>query len=216
MKKILSIVLAAVLCVSLIPSAFAAGNGSKSREDMTSFEVKAEKMSEGCFIRPVKENEEKEFKDLLKAAKEEIKTLSKSDDFAKYFGEIKEYEEEDGKDVAKAVKYEDLLEDVKPEDRNIYEFMPITAGGFKEGCGDVVTKMLFATPYEKDEDVVVMIGFITEKDGERTIEWFAFDGEGKELKNESTEAKGRVRVELNEETVLRIQKENALLAIISD
>ena len=99
----------------------------------------------------------------------------------------------------------------------IFEYCPIIAGGFEKGCGEVEAQMLFATPYEKDEDVVVMIGIVTEhEDDTRTIEWYAFEGEGMELLSDIPEAEGRIKVELPEEMVLLILERNAMLAIISD
>ena len=43
---------------------------------------------------------------------------------------------------------------------NIFEFMPIIAVGYEDEFGNVILKMLFSTPYEKDEKVVAMIGLV--------------------------------------------------------
>ena len=43
---------------------------------------------------------------------------------------------------------------------NIFEFMPIIAIGYEDEFGNVTLKMLFSTPYEKDEKVVAMIGLV--------------------------------------------------------
>lgn len=43
---------------------------------------------------------------------------------------------------------------------NIFEFMPIIAVGYEDEFGNVTLKMLFSTPYEKDEKVVAMIGLV--------------------------------------------------------
>ena len=185
---------------------------SKSQGDMVHFEVEAENMSgDGFFIRPVRKDEDKEYKKLLESCEDEIEILSKAESYEKYFGE--KIKDEDGE----IIKYSQILEDVKLEDRNIFEYCPIIAGGFKEGCGEVTAQMLFATPYDEDEEVAVMIGIVTENaDKTRSIEWYAFEGEGMELNSNKPEANGRIKVELSEEIVLMIQEKTALLAIISD
>ena len=43
---------------------------------------------------------------------------------------------------------------------NIFEFMPIIAVGYEDEFGNVTLKMLFSTPYEKDEKVVATIGLV--------------------------------------------------------
>ena len=42
----------------------------------------------------------------------------------------------------------------------VYEFWPIIAGGYQIEYGEVTTDILFPTPYEKDQKVLVLIGIV--------------------------------------------------------
>ena len=181
---------------------------SKSRENMTEFTVKAENMSsDSCVIRPVLEADENEYKELLDTCKAEVEALSASESFDKYFGTVNN---KDGEEV-------DLKKLLGVDNLNVFEFFPVIASGIEEGCGNVEVEMLFATPYEKDEKVVVMVGIVTEnEDGTHSVEWTAFDGVGVESESENVESKGCIKVELNEEMALKIQENTALLAVVSD
>lgn len=183
--------------------------GSKSRENMTEFTVKAANAgSDDSFFRPVlAKNDGKEYKDLLDTCKKEVEALSASETVEKYFGTVTN---KDGEEV-------DIKNLLSVDKLNVFEFLPIIAGGIQEGCGNVEAEMLFATPYDKDEKVVVLVGIVTEnEDGTHSIEWTAFDGVGVEVDSENVETKGCIKVELTEEMALKIQENTALLAVVSD
>lgn len=181
---------------------------SKSRENMTEFTVKAETMSsDNCVIRPVLASDENEYKELLDTCKAEVEALSASESFDKYFGTVIN---KDGEEV-------DLKKLLGVDNLNVFEFVPVVASGLEEGCGNVEVEMLFATPYEKDEKVVVMVGIVAEnEDGTHSVEWTAFDGVGVEADSENVESKGCIKVELTEEMALKIQENTTLLAVVSD
>ena len=75
--------------------------------------------------------------------------------------------------------------------------------------------MMRPTPYEAGEKVAVMIGLVTENEnGETTVAWKVFEGVG--IAAEQVEDMGSIEVELDAETVLAIENDIALLAIVSD
>ena len=108
----------------------------------------------------------------------------------------------------------DLKSIVGADELNVFEYVPIIAGGYDIAYGTVTTKIWLATPYEVDEKVAVMIGMVTENaDGTNTVSWKAFEGVG--IAPESEEAVAGIQTELDPETVLAIQEGVALLAIVS-
>lgn len=104
-----------------------------------------------------------------------------------YFGEVKDAEG----NVISLLEYlapettadpdaTDATDEQKIDKLNIFEFMPIIAGGFEESFGKVNLKMLFSTPYEKDQKVVAMIGRVT---GHENISDIIADAEGTVAEN---------------------------------
>lgn len=93
-----------------------------------------------------------------------------------YFGELKDFEgntivlpdailpeEPADPDATEAPAEPDATEEpaeAEIDSLNIFEFMPIIAVGYEDEFGNVTLKMLFSTPYEKDEKVVAMIGLV--------------------------------------------------------
>ena len=86
----------------------------------------------------------------------------------------------------------------------VNEFWPVFAVNYEESMGAVQVILNFATPYEKDQDVAVMIGAEAGEDG---MSWKTFTGKGQE--------DGSVAVTLDPATVMDVQDNNGLLAVVN-
>ena len=95
-------------------------------------------------------------------------------------------------------------------DYTVNELWPVYAANYEESMGEQEIKLGFATPYEKDATVAVMQGFKVGEDeeGKPKMEWHAFTG--KVIDDE-----GMIAFLLDPATILRVQEEFALLAIIN-
>ncbi len=204
MKKLACLLLALLLCPT--GAAIAESVPSRTTSDMTDVEVGPENPLDGSgfFIRLVEEDE-KAYQTHLDACAVEIAKLAGYQDVEQYFGETTD---NNGHSVSlKKMLNTDVL--------NVYEFWPIIAGGYKESYGDVTVKLLFPTPYEKDEKVVVMIGQVTIGAVEQTVRWTAYEGIGLGIQQGNVEKAGAIRTKFDPEIVLAIQNGIALLAVVS-
>ncbi len=98
--------------------------------------------------------------------------------------------------------------------QNLYchEFTPVIAGNYTDELGLVTARFLFPTPYEKGEQVVVMIGLVSvDEEGGQAVQWIAHPGTAVEAADQSI----RIEVVFEPETVMGIQEGIALLAILS-
>lgn len=198
MKKFACMMLALLLCLTSV-AALAESTPSKTMADLQWIDADAEKDPEdsGFYIRIVTADE-KDYQERVEICTEEIAKLAVAENVEAYFGEEMDL---------KAIVGADKL--------NVYEYVPIIAGGYDTAYGEVTTKIWLATPYEVDEKVAVMIGMVTENtDGTRMVSWKAFAGVG--IAPESEVAVAGIQTELDPETVLAIQEGVALLAIVSD
>ena len=205
MKQFVSLLVVLVLCLSAV--AFAESVPSKTTGDLTKFEVECENMpaDSGFFIRPVVTDEE-EYQEKVEICQNEIVKLAESENVVEYFGEVKNAEGE-VVDIAALLESDTL---------NVFEFCPAIAGEYDETYGNVNIKMLFSTPYEKDEKVIVLVGLVTEEeDGTQTVEWIAYEGVGIEIEDAEVEEQGCIQVELDPEIIQAIQDGTALLAVVS-
>lgn len=212
MKKLVCFVLGLTLCLSA--SAMAESLPSKTTSDLTRFEVVAENQPNDpdIYLLPVNEvtvgGKLTDYQEILDICQVEIDRLSACETVEAYFEGVKDGEGQIG-DLT-------VVLDAQEQSLNVFEFCPVIAGGFKEGCGNVTATMLFATPYEKDEQVLVLIGIVTSHDdATQTVEWTMFDAVGLEPVENQVETAGRIQVELTEKTVLDIQGKTALLAVVS-
>lgn len=212
LKKLTALVLALALSVSY--SAMAQAVPSKTIADLTRFEVTAENQpgDPDIFFLPLNEaagEELPEYQKHLDICQMEIEKLAASESIERYFAKVTD-------SAAEPVDLRALLGIEKNAALNVFEFCPAIAGGFQEECGKVTVSMLFSTPYEEGEKVLVLIGIVTElEDGTYSVDWQAFEGIGQEALEEREETCGCVRVELTPEIVLAIQDGIALLAVVS-
>lgn len=184
---------------------------SKTAEDMTHIEVDVENTEEdasGFFIRDVQETEE-EYQTRLDACAVEIEKMAAAESFEEYFADATDFS-------GNAVDLDEALEVTETEELKVYECLPVIAGGYKEEFGKVNVKMLFPTPYEVGQKVMVMIGFVTiNEDGTQTVQWIAYDGYGIESTVDDVTLQGCIQTILDPEIVEAIESGLALVAIVS-
>lgn len=198
MKKFTCVLMALVLCLTSV-FALAEFTPSKTTEDLTQIEATAENLPEGAsFTVRVIAADEEAYQEQVAACEAELVKLAAADDIETYFGE----------EV-------DLKSMLNTDTLNVYEFAPFTAEGFDVSYGNVTAQMLFSTPYEVGQKVVVMIGILVEnEDGTTSIVWKAFEGVG--IATDNVEAAGSIQVELDAETIAAVQEGTAFIAIVSD
>ena len=161
MKKMVCLVLALLMCVSAV--ALAESVPSKTVFALTHFEVTAENQvgDENVFLLPVNESTVGEalpnYQEYIDVCELEIQKMADSEDVVSYFGEVTDAE-------GNVVDMRELLGVEADEPLDVFEFCPAIAGGFQEDCGKVTATLLFSTPYEKDEKVLVLIGIVNQPD----------------------------------------------------
>lgn len=194
MKKLVCLVLALIMTIA--PMALAESTPSKTTGDLTQIEVVVENTpaDSGFFMAPVVEADPV-YQEKVEICQKEIVKLAESAKVEEYFSVVVDNQ-------GNAVSLSEVL---GTETLNVYEFCPIVAEQFEESYGTVKATLSFATPYEKGEKVVVLIGVVSVEDA--PIVWTAFDGDVVE--------QGCVQAEFDAATVLAIQEGNALMAIAS-
>lgn len=214
MKKLVCFVLTFMLCLST--AAMAESVPSKTTSDLTRFDVVAENQPNdpGIYLLPVNEvtvgEQLPDYQERIDICQVEIEKLSGSETVESYFADVTD---SDGN----TVDLKALLGVDEDAVLNVFEFCPAIAGGFQEDCGKVTATLLFSTPYEKDEQVIVLIGIVTIlEDGTQTVAWQVFEGIGLGAVEGQEETYGSIQVELTPEIVAAIQNELALLAVVSE
>ncbi len=221
MKKLFCLMIALMLCLTsvvVLAQETAVGDEtsleaapSKTAEDMTHIEVEVENTEDdasGFFIRDVQETEE-EYQNRLDACAVEIEKMAAAESFEEYFADATDFS-------GNAVDLDEALEVTETEELKVYECLPVIAGGYKEEFGKVHVKMLFPTPYEVGQKVMVMIGFVTiNEDGTQTVQWIAYEGYGIESTVDDVTLQGCIETTLDPEIVEAIETGLALVAIVS-
>ena len=190
MKKLICLVLALVLCMGAV-AAMAAP--SPTTDDMN--ETTTNKPKTSTLVVKTIDLNSAEYKALVEKCKAELEKLENSESAAVYFGEVIDSE---GNKVPFAELFgEDAL--------TVCEMMPIVVENYDESLGDVKVTLQFATPFEKGEEVVVLIGLIDGQTGE--VEWYALKGVG-------TGVNGAVEVVVTSKMMVAIQNGQALIAVL--
>lgn len=209
MKKIVCLVLAALLCLSMAALAEEAVP-SKNTSDMVSVEIDPAlnpnlPADSGFVAFPVLEEDAtqaEEYAESIALCQEEIVRLmaaaggTDASGVEAYFGTVRDSE---GNEVA-------LSEALQAQMLDVFEFMPLVVQNYDEAYGDVTLTIQFKTPYEEGEPVLVLIGI--QNAGTEAMEWTAFEGAG------AGEA-GAVQVTFTPEILTAIQENVALLAVVS-
>lgn len=190
MKKLICLVLALVLCMGAV-AAMAAS--SPTTDDMN--ETTTNKPKTSTLVVKTIDLNSAEYKALVEKCLAELEKLENSESAAVYFGEVIDSE---GNKVPFAELFgEDAL--------TVCEMMPIVVENYDESLGDVKVTLQFATPFEKGEEVVVLIGLIDGQTGE--VEWYALKGVG-------TGVNGAVEVVVTSKMMVAIQNGQALIAVL--
>lgn len=205
MKKIVCLVLAMLLFATTAMAAVT----SKTTADLIHVDVTienaTEEREETPYIAPVvlPENEEdmtpeeKAVAEVVNTEYDKLTATAQTTKVETYFGNVKD---ETGADV----DLREMLGAEENEELNVHEFGPVTAGGFTVEDGKATAALSFATQYEENTEVVVMIGLVAE-DG--TVAWQAFKGVAMET--------GAIKVTFPAEVLVAIQSGTALMAIVS-
>ena len=181
MKKIVAIALTlALLCGAVTVFADTLTVPSKTTEDLTTFEVTVENPVDGkaVILVPIANQEE---------AEAELAKIQAAKSVVDYFGE------EAGK----------VITDTLGTEISLDEFMAVIEQGYEEGMGAATVTAKVATPYEKDEKAVALIGMA--KDGE--LAWNAYEAVGL--------ADGRLQFVVDADTMLKLMNGTALYGICS-
>ena len=190
MKKLICLVLALMLCMGAV-AAMAAP--SPTTDDMN--ETTTNKPKTSTLVVKTIDLNSTEYKALVEKCLAELEKLENSESAAVYFGEVIDSE---GNKVPFAELFgEDAL--------TVCEMMPIVVENYDESLGDVKITLQFATPFEKGEEVVVLIGLIDGQTGE--VEWYALKGVG-------TGVNGAVEVVVTSKMMVAIQNGQALIAVL--
>ena len=209
MKKIVCLVLAALLCLSMAALAEEAVP-SKNTSDMVSVEIDPAlnpnlPADSGFVAFPVLEEDAtqaEEYAESIALCQEEIVRLmaaaggTDASGVEAYFGTVRDSE---GNEVA-------LSEALQAQMLDVFEFMPLVVQNNDEAYGDVTLTIQFKTPYEEGEPVLVLIGIRNAETG--GMEWTAFEGAG-------VGEAGAVQVTFTPEILTAIQENVALLAVVS-
>lgn len=197
MKKLICLVLAALLCVGAVAMA-ETGVPSKSTADMaTTNEVKSET---GVEVKPdfvlAPASTAKATAEQTKAVETQIEEIAAAASVEEYFGAL---EDEKGTGI-------DLKAVLGTDKPVVNEVMPLVVENYDSAYGNMTASFTFSTPYKKDEPVVVVIRIVDSKTGK--VKQVALKGKGNGID-------GGIDVEFPAEVLEAIQGGNATMAVVS-
>lgn len=189
MKKIITLILVVALTISA--TVFAEGIPSKTTGDLAQCIVKAENPGSENAVLYVAPSA---------AADKALGELIETGSITEYF---KNAADANGNPV-------DLAAMLSADEAalSVDEFIGLFASGFEDDCGNVTATMSFATPFEADEKVSVMVGLVKNSGAD----WTAFEGT---VVNNEELGQGCVQVVIPQNIVLGVQNGTGLLAVIS-
>lgn len=88
--------------------------------------------------------------------------------------------------------------------KKIYEIVHLESTGFDDTYGDILTRIRFATPYNKDQEIVVMVGCLN--DAGDDVDWYEL--------NTAVVAEGKMDVCFNELSMKSIEKYKACNLVV--
>lgn len=194
MKKIVGIVLVLALLMTV---ALAESVPSKSTADMTTVTVVVPETvpsDAGLVIMPVVEDTETVYVEKVEQCRVEVEKLAASATVEEYFGEVKN-------PLGEIVSLKEVLE---TETLSVHEFMPIVVDNYEAEYGSVTVVFQFATPYEIEQTVIVLIGVPDEITGE--LVWTALEG---------VVTEEGIQIEFDEGTLELAQNSDAIMAVVS-
>lgn len=195
MKKLISLALAMLLCfgaVAMAGPSVTTGDITESKVTEVTTETGVA-VSEDFAIGTVDEQVAEE---QAKACDQVVEDLKKASSVTEYFGKL---EDNAGATV-------DLKAVLGTENPVVNEVVPLVVKNYDDSYGNVKTSFKFATPYQKDEPVVVVIRVVDPVTGKVTQV---------ALKGKGTGVDGTIEVEFPPEVMKAIQNGNATMAVVS-
>lgn len=180
MKKVVCLLLALVLCFSIAALAVNVPAPSKMVSDMVGYGAEGFLVTVGNL-------------DAQKAGTIELAKIRAAESLKSYFGTVKDA----NGDV------------VSLESMTLSELQSIFVSGYDASMGDAKVTMKFPTPYEKGEQVLVLVGIVeTNARGGQDVEWTSFEGVG------TGDSDSSIEVTLDAKTLLAVQEGVALVAVL--
>lgn len=189
MKKLICLVLALVLCMGAVVAMAAP---SPTTDDLN--ETRTNKPKTSSLVVKTVDLNGAEYKALVEKCLAELEKM-KNSSAADYFGMVVDT---DGNKIS----FAELLGE---EGLTVCEMMPLVVANYEGTLGDVKVTLQFATPFEKGEEVVILVGLVNEQTGE--LEWYVLKGVG-------TGVNGAIEVEFTPEMMYAIQNGQALIAVL--
>lgn len=189
MKKLICLVLALVLCMGAVVAMAAP---SPTTDDLN--ETRTNKPKTSSLVVKTVDLNSTEYKALVEKCLAELEKM-KNSSAADYFGMVVDT---DGNKIS----FAELLGE---EGLTVCEMMPLVVANYEGTLGDVKVTLQFATPFEKGEEVVILVGLVNEQTGE--LEWYVLKGVG-------TGVNGAIEVEFTPEMMYAIQNGQALIAVL--
>lgn len=209
MKKMFAIVLALLLCMTSFAIAETAPSITMGALPIIHEWITENEAGPDFWVKLLNQLQdtmaEDEYNAYLDILQVEIDKLAAAESVEAYFGPLTD-------DTGAEIK---LTEKLGTDEVKVHEMHVVLAAGYAEEYGPVTARCLFATPYEENEQVVVMFGIVTaNEDGTQSVAWKAYDGIAS-VASASVEEAGQIQVVLNPEMMLAIQNGTALLAVVS-
>ena len=197
MKKLICLVLAALLCVGAVAMA-ETGVPSKSTADMAKTnEVKSEtgvEVKSDFVLAPA--STAKATAEQTKVVEDQIAGIVAAGSVESYFGAL---EDEKGTSI-------DLKAVLGTDKPVVNEVMPLVVENYDSAYGSMTASFTFSTPYKKDEPVVIVIRIVDPKTGK--VKQVALQSKGNGVD-------GGIDVEFPAEVLEAIQGGNATMAVVS-
>lgn len=224
MKKLVCVVVAMFyLCgVAFAENSPTLGALTQVPETVEHFLITAENLDDaaaaGMFVEMLNEFSAQygspEYELVIAISDEQLALLSESETPSAYFGP-------DGVIAAANGSVLPLTDFFGGKEPIIVEFGPVIAGGYQLAYGRVSATLLFVTPFQPDQKVVVLIGVLD--DEEYTVEddlkdvpvtWYAFEGTTVEVPG--VEGAYGIQVHFEPEMIELVQNKDTLCAVAVD
>lgn len=196
MKKLICLVLAMLLCVGSVTLAMAAS--SKTTSDMTGTEeVKTSTGSSApkdLVVEPIADTAGT--KEQQAQCEQMVEEIAAAGSVAEFFGDLQD-------DAGASLDLAEILGTDKPV---VNEVVPLVVKNYTAGSGSMKASFTFATPYQKDEPVVVVVRVVDPKTGKVTQ--IALKGNGNGVN-------GGIDVVFPPEVLEAIQNGTATMAVVS-
>ena len=215
MKKIVALMLALMLCLSMTAMAEVPSKTASDAVDVIAVtENEPEAGAPALDVKLVSdldmtEEELAQYEALEKIADAEVEKIKEAESVEAYFADAKDAEG-NAADLKSIVGTDGELA--------VYELYGLVASNYDAELGKVTACLQLPTPYAEGEKVAVMIGLINKgENDEYTVDWTALPGtvENIESTTEGVETVSAVKVEIEPELMTAIQNGDAIVAVVS-